>query len=319
MSRAGAQGSLRRRRWMRVARWGFLALVLACAWWGLRGREDELLAALGSISPWRVLAAFALVLVGVAATGSAWLVLLGAFGRRLTGTAGRAVFFLGQLGKYIPGGVWSMGAHAELARAHDVPVRTTVSTSLVFLGVNLATGGLVASVCALLGTTAVDLPRWVLWAVLALALLALTPPVVNRGGSLLAGADGLRVTAGVLARIAAVQTLTWSCYAGAVAVLAPAPDWHLVGVAAGAVTTSYAIGVLVVVAPAGLGARDVTLVALLAPTLGLPTATAVALVTRLLHTGADLLLALTAWSLARGRATGAGVPEARAGVTVGGG
>lgn len=299
MTRAERPEPAPQRRWVRVARWAFLALVLAFAWWGLRGREDELLAALRSISPWRVLVALALVLVGIAATGSAWLALLGAFGRRLPGAAGRAVFFLGQLGKYIPGGVWSMGAHAELARAHDVPVRTTVSTSLVFLGVNLATGSVVASVSALLGATTVDVPRWVLWTVLAGALVALTPPVVNRGGSLLAGADGLRVTAGVLVRIVAVQTLTWSCYAAAVTVLAPAPDWHLLGVAAGAVTASYAIGVLVVVAPAGLGARDVTLVALLAPALGLPTATAVALVTRVLHTAGDLLLALGAWSVAR--------------------
>jgi len=57
------------------------------------------------------------------------------------------------------------------------------------------------------------------------------------------------------------------------------------------------VGVIVVLAPAGVGAREVTLIALLSPVTGVRTATALALLTRALHTGGDLLLALASWGV----------------------
>ena len=74
----------------------------------------------------------------------------------------------------------------------------------------------------------------------------------------------------------------------------------LIAIAAGGFAAAYVVGVAVVVAPAGVGAREVTLVALLSPAVGLATATAVALVTRVLHTAADLTLAAVS-ALRRGR------------------
>ena len=96
------------------------------------------------------------------------------------------MFFVGQLGKYVPGSVWSIGAHAHLAARHGVPLRVTVGTSLMFLGLNLATAGLVVGVarrspargtpgCRLAGASA---RRW------SRALVGLLPPVVNRLGRL---------------------------------------------------------------------------------------------------------------------------------------
>jgi uncharacterized membrane protein YbhN (UPF0104 family) len=67
----------------------------------------------------------------------------------------------------------------------------------------------------------------------------------------------------------------------------------------GAVAAAYLVGVLVVIAPAGVGAREATLGLLLAPTLGVPAAAAVALLSRLVHTVGDLALAGVAWWLAR--------------------
>lgn len=291
----------RGRRALDVARWVFLGAVLAFAWWGLRDRGDELAAALTATPAWRIALSGGLVVVGIAVTSTAWLRLLEAYGRALPASEGRAVFFVGQLGKYIPGAVWSMGAHAELARKHQVPVRTTVSTSLVFLGVNLATAGLVAASAALLGASSIGIPRWLLVVVLAVCVAGLVPRVVSSCGSLISGADRLRLTLGGVARVVALQAVTWACYGGAMILLAPEPTPRLFAVAAGAFATAYAVGVLVVVAPAGLGARDVTLVALLAPVTGVTNATAIALLTRVLHTGGDLGLALLAWTWARVR------------------
>jgi uncharacterized membrane protein YbhN (UPF0104 family) len=288
-----------RRRWLDLARVVFVGAVLAFAWWGMHDRTGELVDALTATSPWRIALSGVFVVIGIAVTSTAWLRLLAAYGRELPPGEGRAVFFVGQLGKYIPGAVWSMGAHAELARRHRVPVRTTVGTSLVFLGVNLATAALVAASAAILGASSVDVPGWVLVLVLLAAVAGLSPWAVNYCGSLLSAGDRLELTHGGLLRVVVLQGITWACYAGAMLLLAPEPSPRVFAVAAGAFATAYAVGVLVVLAPAGLGARDVTLVALLAPVMGLTSATAIALVTRVLHTGGDLGLALLAWAWAR--------------------
>lgn len=289
-----------RGRWLDLLRGGFLLAVLGFAWWGLRDQGEELAGVVRRTSPAGVAVAAVLVVAGLLVTSVAWLRLLAGFGHRLPGRAGRAVFFVGQLGKYIPGSVWSLGAHAGLARGLDVPARVTVGTSLTFLGLNLATSGLVAGSFALTGAWESGVPRWLVATAVVGCAAGLTPYVVNRAGSLVAGAGRpLRLSPADVGVLVTLMAVTWSCYAAALIALAPEPSAALFPLAAGAFTTAYAVGVLVVVAPAGMGARDVTLVALLAPVTGVTTATAIALLTRALHTGCDLVLAAVAWGLAR--------------------
>jgi uncharacterized membrane protein YbhN (UPF0104 family) len=294
---------------VRTARVAFLVAVAVATWLAFRGHGDEILAAARSTPPHAVVGSLALVLVGLWITSGAWRRVLAAFGHPLAPREGRSVFFVGQLGKYVPGGVWSIGAHAHLAAARGVPLRVTAGTSLVFLGLNVATSAAVVGVGVLAGQWPA-LERWVGLVLVAGGALALVPAVVVRLAGVVAGRAGtLRLTGADTARLAAMLLVTWACYAGAVVALAPDPRWSLLPLAAAAFAVSYVVGVAVVVAPAGLGAREVTLVALLSPTLGLGPAAAVAVLTRLLHTAADLLSALLAWSLAR-RAPGGGPRQA---------
>jgi hypothetical protein len=287
-----------RRRSLDVLRVVFLLAVVGFAAWGLHDQGDELVEVLGRTSPLGIAVGAALVLGGLLVTSVAWVRLLGGYGYRLPRCDGRAVFFIGQLGKYIPGSVWSMGAHAELARAFDVPRRATVGTSLMFLWLNLATAGLVAGSFALSGAWDPRLPAWLVVAGLGACVAGLTPYAVNRAGSLVGGRGReLRLSWPGVGLLVALMALTWSCYAAAVIALAPDPSPALFPVAAGAFTTAYAVGVLVVLAPAGLGAREITLIAMLSPVTGVTTATALALLTRVLHTGGDLLLALVSWAV----------------------
>jgi len=69
--------------------------------------------------------------------------------------------------------------------------------------------------------------------------------------------------------------------------------------AIGGFAVAWALGPLLVIAPAGLGVREVTLVAVLAPPLTGPAALVVAIVSRLLMTVTDLLLALVFYVLGR--------------------
>ena len=62
--------------------------------------------------------------------------------------------------------------------------------------------------------------------------------------------------------------------------------------------SSYAVGVVVVVAPAGVGAREAVFVLLLTPLTSVAAATALALLARVVHTAADGLMA-AGWSVSR--------------------
>ena len=211
-----------RQRLRTVARAAFLVAVVAFAAWGLQGSWRDLVVALSSTPLPGLAVAAGLVLLGLLTTCGAWLRLLAGYGHRLPREDGRRVFFVGQLGKYIPGSVWSMGAHADLARGFGVPVRVTVGTSLAFLGLNVATAGLLAFGMLAAGMPTLPLPRWAgLLGALGCAV-ALTPPVVARLGTLVAGSAGtLRLTWGALAVLVGRMALTWTCYAGAMVALIP--------------------------------------------------------------------------------------------------
>ena len=290
-----------RTRVVALARTVFLLAVLAGAVWAFHDRGDEVWAAIGSTPVWAVAVSAALVLLGLVLTSVAWLGLLAAYGHALPGAEGRSVFFVGQLGKYVPGGVWSIGAHAHLARPYGVPVRVTAGTSLAFLGLNVATGAVVVGVAGLTGWAS-PLGDPVSVALVVGGALALTPGLVNRFGSALGGPGSrLHLTWPGVLGLVVLMALTWTSYAAGLVVLAPGRSTSLLALAAGAFALSYVVGVVVVVAPAGVGAREVTLVALLSPVVGLAAAGAITVLTRVVHTLGDLLLALVTWLLARRR------------------
>jgi uncharacterized membrane protein YbhN (UPF0104 family) len=289
-----------RERLLLLGRVGFLALVGAFVAWGFHDRGREVWDAVASTPPPAILAAGALVVVGLLVTSVAWLRLLAGFGFALPGREGRAVFFAGQLGKYIPGSLWSIGAHAELASAYRVPRRVTASTSLAFLGLNMATAGLVVAAARGLGAWQTRAPWWVALSLAVVCAALLTPPVVNRASTLVSGsANPLRLGWRDVGLLVLLMAVTWTSYAGVLVAVVPHPDLGLLPVAAGAFALAYGVGVLVVVAPAGVGAREATLIALLGPITGVANATAIALLTRALHTGGDLLLAAVSWWLHR--------------------
>ena len=81
------------------------------------------------------------------------------------------------------------------------------------------------------------------------------------------------------------------------------PDLELSLASAAGVVAAFALahaaGVLLIVAPAGLGAREGVLIALLVPMVGVPSAAAAALLARLVHALADFLIAGAAAAWAR--------------------
>lgn len=280
-----------------LARVLFLLATAFFAWWSLRGRFDEVGDALAGTSWLGVLLAVALVVTGLLLTGFLWLRILDGYGHRLPLGDGFAIFFVGQLGKYVPGSVWSIGAQAQLARPHAVPPRATVGASLVFLGFNVATAAFAGGLIALAGRVPLGMPAWLI-AIGVLAVLAgLQPKVVNTLGTRVGG-SALRLRALDVLVAVALMAAVWALYALALLALVPDPSSRVLAALAGAFTIGYAVGVVVVFAPAGLGAREATFIALLTPVTDLATATSVALLARVVHLIADFGVAGATWRLA---------------------
>jgi len=103
---------------------------------------------LGQLSVPSLGAALAAVLGGIVATFLCWREVLADLGGRLPLAAGARVFFLGQLGKYLPGSVWPVMAQMELGRDYQVPERASGSAVGVFLLVLVGTGLVVAAATA---------------------------------------------------------------------------------------------------------------------------------------------------------------------------
>lgn len=276
----------------------FLVAVLTFAWFGLRGRLNEVGDALGDTSPGGVAAAVLLVLLGLGATGLLWLRLMASLGARLPLRDGLATFFVGQLGKYIPGSVWSIGAQAQMAGRHAVPARATITAGLLFLGYHVATAVMVGTLTLLLGRLDSPWPDWLSFVGLVVSAAGLLPVVVRQAGQRVAGRE---VVVGWMDTVVAValMALAWAAYALSLVLLSPSLPWRDAAAYGAAFALAYAVGVVVVIAPAGVGAREACFVLLLAPVIGVAAATALALLARVVHTVADGLMAAGWWTAAR--------------------
>jgi uncharacterized membrane protein YbhN (UPF0104 family) len=259
-----------------------------------------------------VLLATALACGGNLASMLCWRSLLAELGSLLPVRAAARVFFLGQLGKYLPGSVWPVIAQAELGRDHHVPPRRSAAATVLTLVVGLVLGLAVAG--ATLPFAAPDAVRRYGWALAAAPLLALLlhprvlQPVLASVFRLARrpGLDGPPLRLAGIGRSALWALVTWICFGLQAAVLAAGlgGTGPAAAVAAvGAFALAWSVGFLVVVVPAGAGVREAVLVLALSPVLTAGAALLVALVSRALLTSADLILAGSA-VLAERRRTG---------------
>jgi uncharacterized membrane protein YbhN (UPF0104 family) len=254
----------------------------------------------------------ALTVVGVAASGFvtvlavgttvlSWRAVLAGLGARLPLSAAVRIFFVGQVGKYIPGSVWPVLAQMELSRDYGVSRPKAASASLVVLALAVPCGGLVAA--ATLPFVSADALRTYGWALAAVPVFAvlLYPAVLSR---LLGVAfrvlrrPGLEhpLTLRPIATGAGWLLVSFAFYGVATWLLARDLDPGVGGarlflLAAGGYALAWTAGFLVLVVPAGAGVREAVLVLALSPALATGPATLLALVARLLATVADLVWA----------------------------
>jgi glycosyltransferase 2 family protein len=237
---------------------------------------------------------------GVTWIAVTWRQALGLLGGSVTRGESVAWYYLGELGKYVPGGVWSVIGRSELARRGGVPrpaAYASVGLSLAGLYLACATGAVALLPFALArgGTPGLALAVLIVPPIgVALLHPRIVTPVLEWGERRLRRTLGMQAPAwrdsvGLVARYGAawvfIGTATWLVARA----LDPAARWYDVCFAT---LLSWLVGFLVAPAPGGLGIREATFVGVV--TLPSSTAAAVAVIARLLFVVIDATGALAA-------------------------
>ncbi|MDT7570392.1 MAG: glycosyltransferase 2 family protein [Actinomycetota bacterium] len=305
-------------RWLKTAlRVAFLVFVVVAVVLAVHGDWDKLRDALARTGLAATAGSLVAVLVGLFASAMVWRALLTDLGAHLPLRTALHVFFLGQLGKYLPGSVFAVAAQMELGRDQGVSRNRVGTASLMFMGVLTATGVLIASVALpLVSPDALRHYFWVL-AVLPIGLVCLAPPVLTRLVAAmlrLLRRDPLERAlswAGVGTAVGWALAM-WAAYGVHLLLLVlPQPrtgDANLPLLSFGGYALAWTVGFLVLLVPAGAVIREAVLVVVFAEVLDRPVALAVAAVSRGVMTLGDLLWGgAGALMRPKNRADGAGV------------
>lgn len=305
----------------RVAGAAFVTASLGFLVWRLVQDWDDVRTAAGQVSLGLVVVAFLAAVGGLGLTALAWRTLLAGLGSPLpVGTAGQ-VFFLSQIGKYLPGSVWPYLAQVRLGKELGVPMTRSAQAGVTFVLLHLVTG-LVLGLPRLLLGDALD-ERFVLaFAALPVLLVVLHPRVLT--WLTVRAARVMRVEVrpvpppwSALAQAVGWLLGAWVLYGLSLAALV-APFEPLTPGTLGLLTSAFALAwsvgflgaaLVVVAAPAGLGFREIALYATLAGVVPTGAAALVVLLSRVLMTLGDLL-----WALVAGARSGIRrrrVPDAR--------
>ncbi|MGB3443440.1 MAG: lysylphosphatidylglycerol synthase domain-containing protein [Actinophytocola sp.] len=296
----------------------FVVVAVGVAVWALRDDFPSMLDALGEIAWWRPVVAFAAIVLGLMATAEVWKHCLGALGSPVSSRAAREIFFPAQVGKYLPGSVWPFLAQMKFARERGVPGGMALLAGSVFLVIHTVTSVIVGALLLVSQPSLVDRFGWA-GLCIPLALVGLHPKVINFLARKLAKRSGSEPP--VLRWSGLLKPLLWMLPAwlgyGAAGYVLAAPFTdsvlQLALVCTGAFALGWLVGLLVFLAPAGVGAREAVLILALTPLLGAPAAATVSLMLRVGHTLADLVLALR-YGLIRARQNQAAKAGQAAGV-----
>jgi glycosyltransferase 2 family protein len=290
-------------RWWRVAQVvaglaivGFAVRAVARNWEAVRASPLA-----WEVRPGLLAASVAVVLVTYGLLVEAWRRVVAGWGSRLAFLPAARVWVLSSMGKYLPGKVWAVVGMAALGREAGVPAGVATASAIVLQLLSVATGALVVAATGL-----ADLERVRPGAALALlgllglaagcVVLVARPALLNRllgRWSVAARLPGPPGLAG-LSLGAAIQALAWVAYGVALFALAEGvlPQAGLgLRTAIAAFTASYLAGFLFLLAPGGLGVREGVFVLLTQGTVGPAAALALAALSRIGMTVADLLAA----------------------------
>jgi glycosyltransferase 2 family protein len=262
---------------------------------------DEITEAVGQARPAPLVASVVIGLCGMTVIGLNWLYLVHRAGAPVRVVRGLAWYFVGQLGKYVPGGIWPVVGRAELAGRAGVGRRAAYTTTATSMFSTYFTAGAIAAALAP-AALGVSEPLAIAAPVVVVAVVAAVfhPRVISRvldAGALIARRRLLPSTpswramlltlAGHLPAWGAITLATWA--------VARALSFDVdILLLATATPMSWLAGFVVIGLPGGLGVRESVFVAVVATETSSTEALSVALLARMVFVGVDILGALVA-------------------------
>jgi len=244
----------------------YFAVTIADYWTDLKDLP-------GKLHPdwWRIAESAAWVLLSYAVLIETWRQTVIAWGAYISrGTAAR-IWFISNLGRYLPGKVWQIGAMGALAQEAGVSSVAAVGSSLLVNLVNVLAACLVVM---LAGSRRLAGSGFAAGILVFLAAVVAAPWIVPRVVRLVQRLTGRQIAEPRIPPLAIVLALAgcalaWNLYGIGFRVLATG----LFGSAAGPTSTyttvftlSYLAGYLALFAPGGIGVREGALTSLLATT-----------------------------------------------------
>jgi hypothetical protein len=292
----------------RRVRAGILVLVLVCCAYGISLDWSATVAALHRLHWYTLLLSVAAAMTGSWCMMLGWRAMLSDLGSPLPVAPAAKINFLAQLGKYVPGAVWAFAAQVELGHDWNVPRRRGFTSVVLALVIAIGSGLAIATATLPVASPAVAGRYWWVLILVPVIVAGLCPPVL---GPVLDRLLALvrqqplerRPSWAGLTRAFGWSVLGWLLFGLQVWPLLAGMTGRGADVlllAIGGYALAFCAGLLLIVFPSGIGAREVILIAALTPAVPHGTAVALALAARVVTTISDL-----AWggiSLALGRA-----------------
>lgn len=266
-------------------------------------RWDEVSAAFGEARPWPLAGSLALGLGAMGLIGWIWTDLVRTRGHLHDRALALSWYFTGQLGKYVPGGIWPIVGRAEMAVRSGVPRPDAYAST----GLSLVTTYMAATATVALGSLASGMYR-PFGAAVAGALLAgwwmfarpgLRTTVLHLLGRLGANVQSL-TDPGRLVRLTLAHLPAWVLMSLSTSVTASAfgADIGLLEMLF-VTSASWLVGFVVVGVPGGIGVREAVFTSLAGGIVGAPMALSLALVSRVVFIAVDLVGAAASNVVAR--------------------
>jgi uncharacterized membrane protein YbhN (UPF0104 family) len=258
-----------------------------------------------SLSPqpaWLVLAVAA-ILVSYASSVEAWRRLLAGWKQVIPYGRAARVWLVANLGRYIPGKVWSVAGLVVLAQRAGVEPWAAGASAFAIQAVAVGTAVALVAAATPGATSPIGLAAAGLVAVLTISLLA-WERTARMAARLVGNTAHIRpLPAAAVAQCSALGLFSWTMHGLAFWLLARGLGLpHLsVITAVGVFALGSVLGLLALFAPGGVGVREVVLIGLLTPQLGGGGAVALSVASRIVLTLTEVAAPLALLLIARTR------------------
>ena len=262
-----------------MRRWLWWALQLAVAgvvawmiWTAVARNWSQFRSLHVSIAPrygWIALSVLVLLLSFVSSV-EAWRRILGCWEQRLRFPVAIRIWLLANLGRYIPGKVWSVAGLVVLAQRAGIAAWAAAASAVAIQAIAIGTAVALVAAATPGAASPVRLAAAALIAAGTIAILAW-----ERAARRVAGLVGIPqiqpLSLAAVAQSSGFGLLSWIAHGVAFWLLGRGlglPGTLPVTTAVGAFTFGYVLGLLALFAPGGVGVREVVLISLLTPAVG---------------------------------------------------